>query len=218
MTRKPKIIKWTINPEDMDNIVDTISLVDDPAIEINWLAFTKDKGIPKTSTDEFAALTLAAEYQKEKFAQREVPQERFQQFEGENIIVAPAMIADKLILRIDADGDPYYGFFDAQACKNACYAFQKYKLTDKFNIDHNANQIAEGVYLAETWLVASTELDKSQYFGYSLPEGSWMTILKFDNTELYDEYVASGLLKGLSVEAFVLEQVILAKTKPLKIK
>ena len=215
--RKPKIVKWTLDIEDLDNIVDTISLVDDPAIEINWLAFKKSikMNAPK-DMDEFAILSMFADEQKRKFSQTTVPQERFQQFEGENIIVAPAMIADKLILRIDEDGDPYYGFFDAEACKSACYAFQKYKLTDSFNIDHDENAIAEGVYLAETWLVASTELDKSQYFGYKLPVGSWMTILKIDNTDLYEEWITSGLLKGLSVEAFVLEKVILAKTTTKK--
>ena len=167
--RKPKIIKWTLEIDDLDNIVDTISLVDDPAIEINWLAFNKSKHINQPGDmDEFALLSMVAEEQRLKFKQTPVPQERFQQFEGQNIIVAPAMIADKLILRIDADGEPYYGFFDALACKNACYAFQKHKLTDKFNIDHDDKQIADGVYLAETWLVASTELDKSQYFRVQL--------------------------------------------------
>ena len=119
------------------------------------------------------------------------------------------MVADKLIFRVDEAGDPYYGFFDAESIENAAYAFQKYKLTDKFNINHEQDQIAEGVYLAETWLVQDTELDKSQYYGYSLPKGSWMTILKVENQDLYDEYIASGQLQGLSVEAYVLEKIIL---------
>ena len=214
--KKPKIIKWTLDIEDMRNIVDTISLVDEPAIEVNWMAFknqkVKELNLGSMTKEEFAALAMVAEEQRQQYLPTDVPQERFQQFQGENIIVAPAMIADKLILRLDADGDPLYGFFDAEAIKTAAYAFQKYKLTDRFNINHNTNEIAKGVYLAETWLVLDTESDKSQYFGYSLPVGSWFTILKIENQELYDEYIASGLLKGLSVEAFVIEQVLLSKT------
>ena len=215
--KKPKIIKWTLDIEDMRNIVDTISLVDEPAIEVNWMAFknqkVKELNVGSMTKEEFAALAMVAEEQRQQYLPTDVPLERFQQFEGENIIVAPAMIPDKLILRVDADGDPLYGFFDSEAIKTAAYAFQKYKYTDKFNINHDVNEKAEGVYLAETWLVLDTESDKSQYFGYTnLPKGTWMNIIKVENQELYDEYIASGLLKGLSVEAFVIEQVLLSKT------
>ena len=37
-----------------------------------------------------------------------------------------------------------------------------------------------------------------------------MTVLRIENQKLYDEYIASGLLNGLSVEAFVLEKIILS--------
>ena len=211
---KPKIVKWTLDVDNFKNIVDTISLVDEPAIEVEWMAFDnkKSKIRKQSEMDEFALLSMVAEEQRLKYLPTEVPKERFQQFIGENIIVAPAMIADKLLLRLDEDGDPFYGFFDEVAVKNAAYAFQKYKLTDRFNINHDENEIAEGIYLAESWLVLDTELDKSKYFGYSLPKGTWFTILKIDNDALYREYIESGLLSGLSVEAYVLEKVILTKT------
>ena len=203
------IIKWILTGDELNN-VDTISLVEEPAIEINWLAFNKEKSEATEIQDleEFAVLSMFAEEQKRSYT-FEVPKERFQELEGENIIVAPAMVADKLIFRVDEVGNPYYGFFDSESIKNAAHAFQKYKLTDKFNINHESDNIADGVYLAETWLVQDTELDKSRYFGYSLPVGSWMTILKVENQDLYNEYVASGQLQGLSVEAFVLEQILL---------
>ena len=209
-----KIIKWTLNIEDMENIVDTISLVDEPAIEVNWMAFKKEEkiNVPDKDMEEFAILSMFADEQAKSYT-FDVPEERFQELRGTNTIVAPAMIADKLILRMDEDGSPYYGFFDAEAISNAAYAFQKYKLTDQFNINHDDQQVAEGVYLAETWLVQDTELDKSNYFGYRLPRGSWMTVLRIDNDELYREYIDSGLLNGLSVEAFVLNRVILNKLK-----
>ena len=206
------IVKWTLDIEDMENIVDTISLVEEPAIEVNWMAFSKDNKNIKAGAnfEEFAVLSMFAEEQSKSYT-FEVPKERFQDFEGRNIIVAPAMVADKLIFRTDENGEPFYGFFDAESIRNASYAFQRYKLTDKFNINHDSEQMTDGVYLAETWLVQDTELDKSNYFGYKLPKGSWMTMLKIDNDDLYQEYVASGKLKGLSVEAFVLERIILSK-------
>ena len=209
-----KIIKWILEDDDFAP-VDTISLVDSPAIEVDWMAFNASKGSVKTDNvnmEEFAIQAMFADEQKKSY-RFEVPQERFQELEGQNMVVAPAMIADKLILRIDESGDPYYGFFDSSAIKTAAYAFQKFKLIDKFNINHDDNQVAEGVYLAETWLVQDTELDKSQYFGYRLPKGSWMTVLRIEDQDLYDNYIATGELKGLSVEAFLLEKVILNKVK-----
>ena len=210
-----KIVKWTLDANDFENIVDTISLVEDPAIEVSWKAFDKKQkqvNFDNIDADEFMIQHLFAEDQKQDYT-FEVDEERFQDLKGQNMIVAPAMIADKLIFRVNDNGDPYYGFFDALAIKNAAYAFQKYKLTDKFNINHDSQQVAEGVYLAETWLVSDTELDKSQYYGYNMPVGSWMTILRIENQDLYDEYVKTGLLTGLSVEAFVLEKIILTNIK-----
>ena len=206
------IIKWILTGDEFNN-VDTISLVDEPAIEVNWLAFNKeDKEIKTTDLEEFAVLSMFAEEQRKSYT-FEVPKERFQELEGQNMIVAPAMIADKLIFRVDELGEPYYGFFDADSIRNAAYTFQKLKLTDRFNINHDSEEVADGVYLAETWLVQDTELDKSNYFGYRLPVGSWMTVLRIENQELYDEYVASGELQGLSVEAYVLEKIILSNLK-----
>ena len=211
-----KIVKWELNGE-LDNMVDAIALVAEPAIEVQWRAFGQEKYsrkemfnkvLAKAESDkDFAKQTIQYLEQETKYT-FEVPKERFQELEGNQIVFAPAMIADKLILRVDEQGEPFYGFFDAVAIENAAYAFQKNKLTDKFNINHDG-QVVDGVYLAENWLVLDTELDKSQYFGYALPKGSWMTAVKFDNIELYEQYVTSGELTGLSVEAMVIESIIL---------
>ena len=208
------IIKWILTGDEFNN-VDTISLVDEPAIEVDWMAFNKKSeeiNLKNTDLEEFAILSMFADEQRQSYT-FEVPKENFEHLEGQNMIVAPAMIADKLIFRVDEEGDPYYGFFDAESIQNAAYAFQRLKLTDSFNLNHDSQQVAEGVYLAETWLVQDTELDKANYFGYRLPVGSWMTILKIENQDLYDEYIASGELNGLSVEAYVLEKIILSNLK-----
>ena len=38
-----KIVKWSL--DGLENIVDTISLVSDPAIEVKWQAFNKRENI-----------------------------------------------------------------------------------------------------------------------------------------------------------------------------
>ena len=211
-----KIIKWVLNEEDMEHIVDTISLVEKPAIKVGWKYFNESYGkeikLSSEEMDDFIVQHLFAEEQEKSYT-FDVPQERFEGLRGSNLIVAPAMIANKLIFQIDDDGVPYYGYFDETSIRNAAYMFQKLKLSDQFTLNHNDKQVADGVYLAETWLVQDTELDKSNYYGYRLPPGSWMTTLRVENKELFSEWVTSGKLNGLSVEAFVLEKVILNNLK-----
>ena len=86
--RKPKIIKWTLEIDDLDNIVDTISLVDDPAIEINWLAFNKSKHINQPEDmDEFALLSMVAEEQRLKFKQTPVPKKDFSSSKDKTLLL-----------------------------------------------------------------------------------------------------------------------------------
>ena len=210
-----KIVKWSL--DGIDNIVDTISLVSEPAIEIQWQAFSKQKYSKEElfekvylkceQDEEFQKQTLQYLAQEDKY-NFEVPKERFQDLQGQNLLVAPAMVADKLILRIDEAGDPFYGFFDAQAIRQALYTFQKNGLTGSFNINHDGEDV-DGVYLVESWLVQDTTQDTSIHYGFNLPVGSWMAIVKVEDNELYEQYVASGELTGFSIEAMVIEQIII---------
>ena len=100
------------------------------------------------------------------------------------------------------------GFFDAEAIRTALYTFQKNGLTNSFNINHDGDAV-DGVYLVENWLVQDTTQDTSQYYGFNLSPGSWMAIVKVENNELYEEYVATGELTGFSIEAMVIESILI---------
>jgi hypothetical protein len=119
------------------------------------------------------------------------------------------MIADKLIPRIDENGDKYYVFFDAEGIKNLSYKLMKSKLIDSINIEHDSNQKVSDITLVETWLVEDPEVDKSKLFGFNVSKGSWMGIYKVDNKEVWDKYIKTGRVKGVSVEGFFQDKIIM---------
>jgi len=131
------------------------------------------------------------------------------QLAEQQLLVTPIMIADKLIPRIDENGDRYYVFFPPEEIKKLSYKLMKSKLIDSINIEHDSNQMVEGVSLVETWLVDDPEIDKSKLFGFNVSRGSWMGVYKIDNTKIWNEYIKTGKVKGVSVEGYFADKIIM---------
>ena len=195
-----KIYEWELTYDDAAEAVEAIGIVDDPAIEVNFKFASKKK--LEITEDNFAELLFFDGLQKEQKSSRlfEVPEERLLQLKKDRIVVGPAMIPNDLILRTDEEGEPFFIFFSEQSVRNASQAFQKHQNTESFNLNHDASQPATGSVLVETWIVEDSNNDKSNYFGYNLPRGTWMISLKFDDASLYENYILSGQLRGFSVE------------------
>ena len=118
----------------------------------------------------------------------------------EKIVVGPLMIPDKLILRVDENGDPYYVFFSADTIKQISSKMMKNKLLDKMNIEHNPNKPVDG-FMMETWIVSDPLKDKSNTYGFEMAEGTWMGMYKVENDDVWD-LVKDQQLKGFSIEGF----------------
>ena len=50
--------------------------------------------------------------------------------------------------------------------------------------------------------IKDPETDKSKKYGFDLPKGTWMSIYKIDNKDIWDNYIKKGIVRGLSVEGF----------------
>ena len=210
MADKIPIVKWT-KAEELS--VDKIALTDDPAIETLGLLFDKTTLNRKNLTDEQAMqvvlFSMMAEFQDMTYYTPQDPG-KFSSLEGRRILAAPAMIANKLIFRLDEDDDPYFGYFDAEFIRDAAYQFSRFGLQGAFNVEHNQEEDTTGVSLVEQWIVEDSEQDKSRYFGFTLPVGSWFTVLQFTE-EAWQTYVADRDKLGLSVEAYLQEQIVLKR-------
>ena len=163
-----------------------ISLVEEPAIEVDYVAFDKDK---ETKPN----LKFIEDKQNEKY-----------------MILGPALIPDKNIYR-NYDGDEFYVSFSAECIEKLSYKFIKTCYGDGcFTKDHES--FAQGCSLAESWIKTS-ENDKSVEYGFDCPIGTWFIAAKIDSIDLW-ESIKKGERKGFSIESWVdLEEIFENKDK-----
>ena len=179
-----KLKKYSVVADSSD--VYAISLVEDPAIEIDYVAFDKDK---ETKPN----LKFIEDKQNEKY-----------------MILGPALVPDKNIYR-NYDGNEFYVSFSAECIEKLSYKFMKTCYGDGcFTKDHNG--FAQGCSLAESWIKTS-ENDKSVDYGFDCPIGTWFVAAKIDSIDLW-ESIKKGERKGFSIESWVdLEEIIENKDK-----
>ena len=122
--------------------------------------------------------------------------------DDKQLVATPIMIPNKLIPRMDENGDKYFVYFTEETIKDIAYKFAESKLQDKINHEHDMESMVDNVYLAESWIVEETNNDKSNIYGYGLPKGSWFGLFKVNNKDYWDEYIKSGKVRGVSVEGF----------------
>jgi hypothetical protein len=115
-----KLYELTID-DDMDEVF-AISLVENPAIEQDFMYFNKEK-------------------QEVKFAQ----------VTGEKqMLMGPILIPDKHIIRVDGEGEPYQVFFTKETVKQLAQNYLQKKYTDNATLEHDKK--IKGVSLVESWV------------------------------------------------------------------
>lgn len=176
--------KYSVVADSSD--VYAISLVEEPAIEIDYVAFDKDK-------EDKPNLKFIEDKQSEKY-----------------MILGPALIPDKNIYR-NYDGNEFYVSFSAECIEKLSYKFMRTCYGDGcFTKDHES--FAQGCSLAESWIKTS-ENDKSVDYGFDCPIGTWFIAAKIDSIDLWDS-IKKGERKGFSIESWVdLEEIIENKDK-----
>ena len=132
-----------------------------------------------------------------------------QEFADQRIVAGPLMIPDKMIYRIDEDGE-YFVYFPQEVVKKIAYKYMKKKYVDQANIEHNSFDKLDGVTLVESWLVADSDKDKSLVYsdGEKFPVGTWYGMMQIDNDEIWNDYIKTGLVRGFSVEGFFADQLL----------
>jgi Putative phage serine protease XkdF len=160
--------------EDETDEVMALSLVANPAIEANWVYFSKEG---KTEV---------------KFATVD---------EDKRTIVAPVLIPDKKILRIDENtGEEYNVYLSAETIEKAAQRFLQRGYQHKATLEHGENIDGE-VSVVESWVSKSSTKDKSSlYFSRAFPVGTWFVTFKVNDEDLWQNYVKTGVVKAVSIE------------------
>lgn len=145
-----------------------MSLVDTPAIERNFVALSASKKYELAKVDE-----------------------------EKRMIVGPALVPNKLIVRDDGQGE-YWIFFSEETVRKAAHGFLKNTNLHRVNIQHEVN--VGGVYTVESWIVDDPETDKAKAMGFDVPKGTWMLAQYVESDTIWNELVKSGIVKGYSIE------------------
>lgn len=180
-----KLVELLIE-EDQDAFgVEAISLVKFPAIEENFIFFSKDK--------KQKALSLAV------------------LDEEKRTLIGPALIPEKNIPRYDEMSDEEYDvFFSKETVKLASELFLKSNRTNEHTFEHQEK--IDGVSVVESWLVEDPEMDKSKHYGMSMPVGTWMVRVHVGNEDMWKS-VKDGEIRGFSIEGYFVDSIQEMSTK-----
>lgn len=154
-----------------------VSLVSDPAIELLGIAFDKNGTIK--------------DYQ-------------FKAQEDKQIIIGPAMVPNKKILRKDSEGAYYYNIFKAETILKLVQKFNSQGTNRRVNVDHS-NKLVDG-YIMENWIVEDPYYDKSKVYGFNLPVGTWMVSIKIEDKKFWQTQVKELGKFGFSIEGVMGEK------------
>ena len=184
-----EIVELIIDEEENEFGVDAISLVSEPAIQENFLAFKNQE--------------------KSKFTFAVADKER-------RILIGPALIPNKQIFRYDQEtGKEYYVWFSKDTVRKASQLFLQNDKQHNHTLEHEKN--IDGLTVVESW-IKDSPIDKSEAFGFKVPVGSWMVAIKVNDDAIWKEQVKSGKTKGFSIEGFFVNKMEYVKNKRKKKK
>ena len=122
--------------------------------------------------------------------------------EEKRILVSPVLIPDQKVFRksLGKEGKPGYVFVTAETIEQLQQNFFKQNYQHNSTIEH-LYPIEEGVFIFESWIIEDPENDKAKALGFDLPKGTWMVSMKIDNNLIWEEYIKTGKIGGLSMDA-----------------
>lgn len=167
----------TFDQMSQGNGITAISLVGVPAILVDWLAFNDKNPQPI----QFKSVD-----------------------DDKQMIAGPVMIPNLDILRVHPEGHPQAGekytvFYTPETVAKLNEDFIKAGRHASTTMEHQMT--LNGVTVLETWIIEDPKKDKASHYGFSLPVGTWMVVMKVDDPVIWKE-VKEGKIKGFSIEGF----------------
>ena len=164
-----------------------ISLVENPAIEIDFIALSKEN------------IIKLAEVSEEK-----------------RLLISPVLIPNQPIYRRDDKGNEFNIVFPEETILKAQQNFYKQGFQRNSNIEHDDSLTLNDVTFVESWIKEDDTHDKSLKYGFNLPNGTWFAVMKVENDEAWQK-VKNGDVKGFSIEGnFDLEKINLSNNMSFK--
>ena len=151
MSKKIKKYKVGLDSETM-----AISLVSEPAIEVDFIHMSKDE------------------------------EEKTQVFLEKNdkyLVYGPALIPEKDIYRNNGEQEYYLSFSKESIEKMENDYMKDFR---QYNVSLQHQDKVDEVCVVESWLVADSYKDKANALGFNVPEGTWMVAMKVNNVDTWN--------------------------------
>ena len=177
-----ELYELIIEDENTDEVY-ALSLVENPAIEADWVYFTQHKEEVKFATVD----------------------------NDKRTIVAPVLIPDKRIYRVDErTGHEYEVFVTAETIEKLAQQYLMKGYQNKATVEHG-EKIDGDVTVVESWVSKSSTKDKSaNYFTRIFPAGTWFVTMRVNDEKLWQDYVKTGKVKAISIEGLFGHQLVKA--------
>lgn len=150
---KKKIKRYKVG---LDSETMAISLVTEPAIEIDFIHMSKDN---------------------------EEKQQVFLEKDEKYLVYGPALIPDKDIYRNNGEQEYYLSFSKESIEKMENDYMKDFR---QYNVSTQHKDKVDEVCMVESWLVADSYRDKANALGFNVPEGTWMIALKVNNVDTWN--------------------------------
>lgn len=167
-----KLLEYKLSKKKNKKGITAMSIVDDPAILINFLKLSKEEKQVNLAVDK-----------------------------EQQIVSGPALIPNLKIYRsaeslgLDEDG---YIYFSEETVKEMAHLFMTSERMNTITLDHETEN--SDLKLIESWLVEDPKQDKAVALGFDVPKGTWMVSYKVENDELWNK-IKKGEFNGFSIEA-----------------
>ncbi len=124
--------------------------------------------------------------------------------DDKRIATGPLMIPNKMILRRDEEGKPYYIYFSKATIEKMAEKFLKLNKHNNTDVDHNDDVTTQNTLL-ESWISEDKMYDKAYKMGFALPMGTWYVSYKINDDETWRK-IKEGELKGFSLAGPFIEK------------
>lgn len=172
-----KKVELLIDEDEAISGIEAVSLVRFPAIETDFVYLSNN-------TDKKMSFALDEEKQ---------------------MLIGPALIPEKLIVRMDENDEEFDVFFSKETVRQAMELFMREARTNEHTLEHNSK--IDGVTVVESWIVEDSKKDKSALYGFDLPVGSWVIATKVNNLDVWEK-VKKKEVRGYSIEGYFTDRLV----------
>ena len=162
------IIELTI--EDISQGIDATALVENPAIQRNWMAFKEHKDFKFKTHNE-----------------------------DKRILAGALMVADFPMYR-NMNGKEFFVKFSSETIEQLADRMVLNNKLTAFNFEHDSKKELADMHIQQFFIINTELGVNTPIGFEELPNGSLFAFVKVNNEQVWNDYVKTGIVKGFSIE------------------